>query len=270
MSREQTFVIVGAGLAGAKAAEALRVEGYDGKLFLIGDESSRPYDRPPLSKEYLRSEKDFDGVAVHKANFYQDNDIELRTSTVVESIDLPGSAIVLSSGERIRYDKLLLATGSEPRQLDAPGSSLGGIYYLRRVADSDALRDAVTPSANLVVIGAGWIGAEVAASARQIGAAVTLVEKDSLPLERVLGREVGYIYRNLHAGHGVTLHFGVGIESFLGNDKVEAVRLSDGKVLEADSALRILAGPILIQPRLNQVPASLVCQHRVGLVSGSS
>ena len=237
MSREQTFVIVGAGLAGAKTAETLRAEGHDGKLVMIGDEPCRPYDRPPLSKEYLRSEKDFDGVAVHKADFYRDNDIDLRTSTVVEGIDLLGSAVVLSSGERVVYDKLLLATGVAPRQVNVPGSNLGGVYYLRNLADSDALRSAINPSTRLVVIGAGWIGAEVAASARQIGATVALVEQASLPLERVLGHEVGEIYRSLHAKHGVELHFGVAVESFIGTDTLKAVKLSDGTVLDADSAV---------------------------------
>ncbi len=242
MSREQTFVIVGAGLAGAKAAETLRAEGHDGKLVLIGDEPFRPYDRPYLSKEYLRSEKDFDGIAIHKADFYRDNDIDLRTSTVVEDIDLLESAVVISSGEkssgeRIAYDKLLLATGATPRHVDVSGSHLGGVYYLRNLADSNALRSAINPSTRLVVIGAGWIGAEVAASARQIGATVVLIEQASLPLERVLGHEVGEIYRSLHAKHGVVLHFGVAVESFIGTDTLEAVKLSDGTVLEADLAV---------------------------------
>jgi 3-phenylpropionate/trans-cinnamate dioxygenase ferredoxin reductase subunit len=233
----QTFVIVGASLAGAKAAEALRTEGFDGRVVLIGDEARRPYERPPLSKEYLRAEKDFDAIAVHPAGFYDEHDIELHTSTVVSAIDPTNRSVTLSSGEQIAYDRLLLATGATPRRLSVPGADLEGVHYLRSVEDADTLRRALTPSAQVVVIGAGWIGAEVAASARQVRAGVAMVELAAVPLERVLGPEVGAVYRDLHRNHGVDLHFGVGVEAIVGSQTVEAVRLSDGTVLAATAVV---------------------------------
>jgi 3-phenylpropionate/trans-cinnamate dioxygenase ferredoxin reductase subunit len=229
----QTFVIVGASLAGAKAAETLRAEGFDGRVVLVGDERRRPYERPPLSKEYLRAEKDFDAAAVHPAGFYDEHDIELHTSTVVSAIDPRDRSVTLSSGERVAYDRLLLATGAAPRRLSVEGGDLEGVHYLRGVEDADALRRSLIPSAQVVVIGAGWIGAEVAASARQLGASVSMVELATVPLERVLGPEVGAVYRDLHASHGVDLHFGVGVEAIIGSKTAEAVRLSDGTVLPA-------------------------------------
>jgi len=233
MPSPQNFVIIGASLAGSKAAETLRSEGFDGRVVLIGEEPVRPYERPPLSKGYLRGEDDFDSAAVHQADFYASNNIELRTSTIVTVIDPKASEIELASGERLGYDQLLIATGASPRRLSIPGSELGGIHYLRNVADADALRQAISAARPVVVIGAGWIGAEVAASARQLGADVTLVELESVPLKRVLGEEVGKIFGDLHAEHGVKLHFGVGIESIRGADKAEEVVLSDGTAIAA-------------------------------------
>lgn len=237
MPASQTFLIVGASLAGAKAAETLRAEGFDGRVVLLGDEPQRPYERPPLSKEYLRGEKDFDAAAVHSAGFYDEQQIELRASTVVTGVDPGASEVTLSSGERIGYDRLLVATGAAPRRLSVPGADLDGVHYLRSVTDADTLRHAIGPSSEVVVIGAGWIGAEVAASARQLGATVAMVELAAVPLERVLGPEVGAIYRDLHAEHGVDLHFGVGVETLLGSTAVEGVRLSDGTVLPATAVV---------------------------------
>ncbi len=219
------FVIVGAGLAGAKAAETLRAEGFEGRVVLVGEEPARPYERPPLSKEYLRGEKGFDHAAVHAAGFYEAQGIELRTSTLATRLDPGAREVELASGEHLRYDKLLLTTGAAPRQLPVPGSDLAGIHYLRTAPDSDALREAFSGGPRVVVIGAGWIGAEVAASARQMGAEVALVEMASVPLERVLGKEVGAVYRDLHAEHGVELHL---------DASVEQVRLTDGTALPAD------------------------------------
>ena len=247
-----TFVIVGASLAGAKAAEALRTEGFEGRVVLVGEEPLRPYERPPLSKDYLRGEKVFDDAAVHWADFYAAQDIELRTSTVVTDIDRGGSEVVLSSGDRLRYDRLLLATGAAPRRLSVPGADLAGVHYLRSVADSDVLHEALTGGARVVVIGAGWIGSEVAASARQLGAEVAVVELGSLPLERVLGAEVGAMFRDLQAEHGVDLHFGVGVESLVGSAGVEEVRLTDGTALPAEL---VVAG-IGVAPRVELAEAA--------------
>jgi len=234
MATNDTFVIVGASLAGAKAAETLRMEGFDGRVVLLGEEPVRPYERPPLSKEYLRGEKGFDHAAVHAAGFYEDQNIELRTSAKVTRLDPAAHQVELASGELVGYSKLLLCTGATPRGLRVPGAELPGVYYLRTVADSDALREALLGSPRAVVIGAGWIGCEVAASARQLGADVALVELTSAPLERVLGREVGSLFAGLHADHGVELHFGTGVEALEGAGKVERVRLSDGRALPAD------------------------------------
>jgi 3-phenylpropionate/trans-cinnamate dioxygenase ferredoxin reductase subunit len=233
----ETIVIAGAGLAGAKAAETLRSEGFGGRIVLVSDEAVRPYERPPLSKDYLRGESGFDAAAVHDADFYGAHDIELRTSTTVAALRPADSEVELGDGERIRYERALLSTGAAPRRLPVPGAELPGVYTLRNVGDSDAIRAAVTGGGPVVVIGAGWIGAEVAASSRQLGAEVTMVDLVDVPLERVLGPEVGAVYRDLHRDHGVTLRLGVGIESIGGTDRVEEVRLGDGSVLPASAVV---------------------------------
>ena len=233
MTSDRTFVIVGAGFAGAKAAETLREEGFEGRIVLIGAEAERPYERPPLSKDYLRGEADSKPY-VHDEGFYAANEIELRPSTSVDSIDPSAGEIVLEGGERMGYERLLLATGAEPRRVDVPGSDLGGVLYLRTIADSEAIRDRVEAGDRLVTIGAGWIGAEVAASARQKGCEVTVIERSSLPLERVLGPELGAIYRDIHSDHGVNLLADTGLEAFEGEGEVEAVRTADGNRIEAD------------------------------------
>src|SRR5919108_2945321 len=233
MSQAQTHLIVGAGHAGAKAAEALREEGFDGRIVLIGLEPEQPYERPPLSKDYLRGESPREKTRVHPAGFYRDGEIELRTESTVERIDTDAREVV-ADGERIGYDRLLLTTGAEPRRLSFPGSELDGIHYLRDLADSDAIAARLDRGGRLVVIGAGWIGAEVAASARQKGLDVTIVERGRLPLEHVLGREVGQIYADVHRDQGVELVSGAELEAFEGGSGVERVRLADGRALEAD------------------------------------
>jgi 3-phenylpropionate/trans-cinnamate dioxygenase ferredoxin reductase component len=234
MATEQTFVIVGASLAGAKAAETLRTEGFDGRVVLIGEETERPYERPMLSKEYLRGEKPAAKLYVHDEGFYTDNDIELLTGTHVASVDLEAREVTLQDGSRIRYSRLLLSTGAAPRRLRLPGADLPGVRYLRQMGDSDALRAAITAASRVVVIGAGWIGSEVAASARQLGAEVAIIAPEAVPLERVLGPEVGAVYRDLHAEHGVDLHLSTQIESIVGGGAAQGVRTTDGSVIEGD------------------------------------
>src|SRR3954471_21411755 len=207
-----TFVIVGAGMAGGKAAQTLREEGFDGRVVLVGAEAERPYERPPLSKDYLQGKSEREKTYVHEAGFYEANDIELRTGTTVVSLDPGRREIALDHGERLGFDRLLLATGAEPRRLDIPGADLDGVHYLRTLGDSDAIRARLDAGGHLVVVGAGWIGAEVAASARQRGMEVTIVEPVSVPLERVLGPEMGAFYRDVHADHGVRLLLGTGVE----------------------------------------------------------
>jgi 3-phenylpropionate/trans-cinnamate dioxygenase ferredoxin reductase component len=234
MGAEQTYVIVGASLAGAKAAETLRSEGFDGRLVLIGAEEERPYERPPLSKDYLRGEAGREKVYVHGEDFYEERDIDLRLGRRAETLDVSTSELALDDGEWLRYDKLLLTTGAEPRRLSVPGAELDGVMYLRRVGDSDALRERLDRGGAVVVIGAGWIGAEVAASARQRGLDVTVLDPVAVPLERVLGAEVGAIYRDIHADHGTRMLMGTGVEAFEGGSAVERVRTSDGRELECD------------------------------------
>jgi 3-phenylpropionate/trans-cinnamate dioxygenase ferredoxin reductase subunit len=252
MPADGAIVIVGASLAGAKAAEALREEGYAGRLVLIGEESHRPYERPPLSKAYLRGEVGLDKAYAHEADFYDDRDIELRLSTTVRALDVGAQEVELDSGERIGYRAALLTTGATPRRLTVPGADLGGVFYLRTVPDADRLRDSITEGCHLVVIGAGWIGSEVAASARQMGADVAVVEVAQLPLERVLGPELGRFYRDVHADHGVALHLGVGIGELRGSGRVEEVVLADGRTLPADL---VVAG-VGVSPRTELAEAA--------------
>jgi 3-phenylpropionate/trans-cinnamate dioxygenase ferredoxin reductase component len=230
-------VIVGAGLAGAKAAEALRAEGFDGRLLLLGDEAERPYDRPPLSKAYLRGETDRDSLYLHQDGFSATHDIELHTSTPVRSLDPAGRHVELASGERVGYDRLLLATGAAPRRLAVPGEDLGGVHYLRSRHDADTLAAAAARAEHVVVVGTGWIGSEAAASLRQLGREVTLLGPDTAPLARVLGPEVGRVYRDLHADHGVRLVLGTRVAGFGGHGRVEAVITSDGRTIEGDLVL---------------------------------
>jgi 3-phenylpropionate/trans-cinnamate dioxygenase ferredoxin reductase subunit len=233
-----TFVIVGAGMAGGKATETLREEGFDGRVVLLGAEPERPYERPPLSKDYLRGEAERNGVYLHEdAGWYEQHDVELRTSTQVQSLDVGERAVVLDGGERIGYDALLLATGAEPRRPPIPGAELDGVHVLRSFEDSDALRAVLDRGGRLVVVGAGWIGCEVSASARQRGMEVALVEPLSVPLERVLGPELGAFYRDVHADHGGALHLGTGVEAIEGNGRAQRVRTSDGATVECDAVV---------------------------------
>jgi 3-phenylpropionate/trans-cinnamate dioxygenase ferredoxin reductase component len=241
-----THVIVGASLAGAKAAETLRAEGFDGRIVLIGSEPYRPYERPPLSKEVLRGESAAENAFVHADRFYEDNDIELRVDTRAREL-LPQSRVVtLEHGKSIRYDALLLATGARPRRLQLAGAALTGIHYLRDLDDNEALRAGLTSASRVAVVGAGWIGTEVAASIRQLGLDVALIDPGLVPLATVLGPEVGAVYRSLHAAHGVELHLGAKVDSFLGTDRVSGVRTVDGTVIDAD----VVVVGVGVEPRI--------------------
>jgi 3-phenylpropionate/trans-cinnamate dioxygenase ferredoxin reductase component len=234
MSADRTFMIVGGGLAGAKAAQTLREDGFDGRVVLLGEEDVAPYERPPLSKDYLRGDAGRDAIWAQEEGWYEANDVELRTSTRAAELALASSEVVLDGGERIGYDQLLLATGSAARRLPIDGADLDGVHLLRTVADSDALREALTPGVRVVVIGAGWIGCEVAASAKQRGADVTMVAPEDVPLERVLGSEVGAVFREVHASRGVELVLGTGVEAIEGSGRVSGVRTTGGRTLGAD------------------------------------
>jgi 3-phenylpropionate/trans-cinnamate dioxygenase ferredoxin reductase component len=229
----RTLAIVGASLAGAKAAEAARESGYDGRVVLIGDEAAAPYERPPLSKAVLRGEADPASTRVHPDGFYDDQDIERVTDRVV-AVDGASRRVELSGGASLPFDAAILATGADPRRLAVPGADLGGVQYLRSVDDSSRLRDAIRASSRVAVIGAGWIGSEVAASARQMGADVVLIAPSPVPLGHVLGDEMGEVFRRLHADHGVRLRLGAGVAALRGSGRVEEVVLTDGASEGAD------------------------------------
>ncbi len=238
--RDEHFVIVGGGLAGAKAAATLREEGFDGDVIVLAKEDEPPYDRPPLSKAYLpKSGADAEQARtqafLEDPGFYEVNRIDLRLGTEATEIDITEREVSVEGGE-LRYDKLLLATGSEVIRLDLPGSDLPGIYYLRTVSDADRLHEVLQAGARVVVVGAGWIGLEVAAAARAHDCQVTVVDVVDLPLARVLGPELGAVYAQLHRDNGVELRMRTGVSGFAPGmaGSVGAVALDDGEEIPAD------------------------------------
>ena len=235
--KDQTFIIVGASLAGAKAAEELRHQGFDGRVLLLGSEPERPYERPPLTKDYLRGESEREKVFVHERTFYEEQHIELLTEVTVTAIDPGGSRVTLADGRELGYDRLLLTTGAEPRQIPVPGAELDGVHYLRSLADCDRLRQRLDTGGRVAVVGAGWIGSEFAASARQRGLAVTVVDPVALPNERIFGSQVASFYRDVHAEHGVELLLGESVDSFVGDAAIAGVRTSGGRTIECDFAV---------------------------------
>jgi 3-phenylpropionate/trans-cinnamate dioxygenase ferredoxin reductase component len=222
------FVIVGAGLAGAKAAEALRDKGFDGSITLIGDERHRPYERPPLSKEFLTGKAEVDSVYVHDESWYASHDVTLRLGTAASRIDRAARAVVLADDTAVEYDKLLLTTGASPRTLP-----FDGLRYVRRIEDAERVKDLLGGGGHLAVIGGGWIGLEVAAAARQAGLRVTVLEALELPLLRVLGPELARVFADLHTGNGVDLRTGVSVTDVQADGT--AVLLADGTRIEADA-----------------------------------
>jgi 3-phenylpropionate/trans-cinnamate dioxygenase ferredoxin reductase subunit len=237
MSADRTFVVVGGGLAGAKAVEQLRELGFEGRLVLFAGEAHLPYERPPLSKEYLKTGEKLDEAFVHDQQWYADHDVDVRTGTRVASIDRAAKAVVTEAGDRVGYDRLLLATGSSPRTLTIPGSTLDGVLSLRTIEDSDAIRDALQPGRRVVLIGGGWIGLEVAAAARERGAHVTVLESLALPLVRVLGPTIAQVFAELHREHEVDLRTEVSVEAIEGDGAVTGVRLASGEVVPADTVI---------------------------------
>ncbi|MFE5855007.1 NAD(P)/FAD-dependent oxidoreductase [Streptomyces sp. NPDC056500] len=238
----RTFVIIGGGLAGAKAAETLRAEGFTGRVILIGDENDHPYERPPLSKGYLTGKEKRDSVFVHEPAWYAAADVELHLGQTVVSIDRTDKAVHLGEGTVLHYDKLLLATGAEPRRLDVPGTELAGVHHLRRLAHADRLSRVLgslgRDNGTLVIAGAGWIGLEVAAAARGYGAEVTVIEPEATPLHQVIGPELGQVFAELHRDHGVRFHFGAKVTEITGQDgAVLAVRTDDGEEHPAHDVL---------------------------------
>jgi 3-phenylpropionate/trans-cinnamate dioxygenase ferredoxin reductase component len=238
MADDTSFVIVGASLAGAKAAETLRAENFAGPVVLLGTENELPYERPPLSKDYLLGKAEREVIYVHPRQWYADNDVDLRLGVTVTGIDRAARTVTLADGSQVSYGKLLLTTGSAPRRLPVPGADLDGVLYLRTAADSDKLKSAFTSGARIVVIGAGWIGLEATAAARAAGAEVTVLETAELPLLRVLGREVAEVFAGLHRANGVDLRFAVQVAEITGSGgRATGVRLGDGTVIPADTVV---------------------------------
>jgi 3-phenylpropionate/trans-cinnamate dioxygenase ferredoxin reductase subunit len=236
MSTPQHVVIVGGGLAGAKTADALRAQGFDGAVTLIAAEPDLPYERPPLSKGYLAGKASFDEAVVHPEHWYRDHRIDLRRATRAAAIDAGQHRVGLADGTTLDYDKLVLATGAQPRRLAVPGADADGVYYLRTREDADAIRACFGAGQRLVVIGGGWIGLEVAACARGEDTEVTVLEAAELPLFGVLGPELARVFADLHRDHGVDLRPGVRVGAITtSRGRATGVRLGDGSTIEADA-----------------------------------
>ncbi len=238
MPAKPSYVIAGASLAGAKAAETLREEGFDGAVVLIGTEDQLPYERPPLSKGYLLGKDPRESIFVHDEGWYSEHAVDLRLGTTVRSVDRPGRRVELDNGDHVEYDRLLITTGSSPRRIDVPGAGLEGVLYLRTVQDSERLREALRGGGQVVIAGAGWIGLETAAAAREYGCDVTVVEPEAGALQRTLGPELGEVFTDLHRSHGVTFRFGAGISELTGSGgNVTAAVTSGGEELPADTVI---------------------------------
>ena len=230
----ETFVIVGASLAGGGAAATLRQEGFDGRVILIGAEPQPPYERPPLSKDYLRGESSFEQTLVQSSDFYGENGIETRFGVRASRVDPAKKVIELDGEEGVAYDKLLVATGGRNRRFPVPGLDLEGVYDLRTMADCERIRAEIGPGRKAVVVGMGFIGSEVAASLRQSGVNVVVVDRNKVPLRRVLGEEVGQVIEVIHRDHEATLIFEDTVAAFEGADRVERVVTQGGRRIECD------------------------------------
>ncbi len=236
MTSTQIFLIIGGGMAGGRAAETLRTAGFDGKIRLIGAESDLPYQRPPLSKEYLRGERDAASVFLQPLDFYERNEIELLANRRVARIDVTAKSVYLENGEVVAYDKALVATGATPRRLNVPGSDLAGVATLRTIEDSTSLRARFGERPRVLVVGSGFIGCEVAASARTLGCDVVMVSR-SLPMSAAIGEQIGELYASVHRDRGVDVRIGADIARFDGGDKLEAALTSAGEKVACDVAV---------------------------------
>jgi 3-phenylpropionate/trans-cinnamate dioxygenase ferredoxin reductase subunit len=238
MASSTTFVIVGGGLAGAKAVEALRDNDFDGNIILYAAESYLPYERPPLSKEYLAGKKSLTDFTVHNSDWYLDHNVDLRLGSPVSRVDTGAHTVGLRDETTAHYDKLLLATGSASRRPPIPGSDADGVHYLRSYDEAELLNSVLTEGSSLAVVGAGWIGLEVTAAARQRDVEVTVVEAAKQPLVAALGETVGEVFANLHRDHGVDLRLEAQVEEILTADgTATGLRMRDGSTVAADAVL---------------------------------
>ena len=233
----ETLLIVGGGLAAARGVEAIRDGGHDGTVVLVGQESEVPYDRPPLSKAVLLGQALPETATLHPREWYDERKVDLHLGVTATRLDPTAHTLSLSDGRVLTWDRLLIATGSSVRRLDVPGSDLANVLYLRTRHESTILRGRLELGGNLVIVGAGWIGLEVASAARAHGCAVTVIEPQSAPLQGVLGPEVGKYFVDLHSSHGVQFRLGEAVERFEGEVAVSGVRTTSGEVLSADTVV---------------------------------
>lgn len=238
MASSITFVIIGGGLAGAKAVEALRDSDFDGRIALFAEEERLPYERPPLSKEYLAGKKSLTDFTVHDSDWYDDHNVDLRLGSPVSAVNAGEHTVALPDGTTVRYDKLLLATGSSSRRPPIPGSDADAVHYLRTYEDAVALNSVLAEGSSLAVVGAGWIGLEVAAAARQRGVEVTVVESAKQPLVAALGETVGEVFAGLHRDHGVDLRLEAQVEEITTTGgKATGLKMRDGSTVAGDAVL---------------------------------
>lgn len=238
MSSNQHFVVIGGGLGAAKLAEALRANDFDGRVTVLAAEEELPYERPPLSKQHLAGTQQLPDFTVDQGSWYRDHHIDLRLGTTATAFDPAAHTVTLPDGSTLTYDKLALATGSRPRTLPIPGAAAPNVYTLRTIGDSDVLAEILRSNRKLVIIGAGWIGLEVAAQARARQVDVTVLEAAELPLIGALGPEMGAFYAELHRSHGVDLRTGTEVDMILTEDGIATgVQLGDGTVVPAQAVL---------------------------------
>ena len=263
MSDRRTFVIVGGGLAGGKAVEALRAEGFDDRLVLVSAEAELPYERPPLSKSYLAGESTAAEARVNDEAFYAEHDVELQLGRTVTRLDPGAHRVELDDGSSLDYDRLLLATGAVPRRPPIDGADLPDVHVLRTIAHSDTLRGLLRPGVRLAIVGAGWIGCEVAATARGLGADVTLLEQAENPLEAVLGPQLGAFFASVHRSHGVDLITGASVAAI---EPGLRVRLADGATIECDAVLigvGVAPATALAEQAGLELENGIVCDERL-------
>jgi 3-phenylpropionate/trans-cinnamate dioxygenase ferredoxin reductase subunit len=229
-----TFVVIGAGHAAGQAVASLRQEGFSGDIVVVGDEPHLPYQRPPLSKQYLSGEQGLDKVYLRPQAFYADRNIDVKLGVRATRLEPGEHRITLDDGSTLKYDKLLLATGSRVRVLNIEGSDLPGIHYLRTIADVDAIRAEFAPGKRIIVVGGGYIGLEVAAVATKAGLDVTVLEMEDRILKRVTTEAMSAFYHQLHTGRGVTIRTSARVTGFAGSERVEAVLIDSGERLPAD------------------------------------
>ena len=238
MASSTIFVIIGGGLAGAKAVEALRDNGFDGQIVLFAEEQHLPYERPPLSKEYLAGKKSLTDFTVQNSDWYGDHNVDLRLGSRVSSVDPAEHTVAAPDGTAVHYEKLLLATGSAARRPPIPGAGADAVHYLRTYDDAMALNSVLTEGSSLAVVGAGWIGLEVTAAARERGVDVTVVETAKQPLVAALGETVGEVFADLHRDHGVDLRLEAQVEEITTTDgQATGLKMRDGSTVAADTVL---------------------------------